>query len=62
MTSDDCVHHWIIEPSGGTTSSGVCNKCGRHKDFYNSIADMSWCAVGRRKLAQRSGTAFPDEV
>lgn len=30
-----CIHHWMIEPSGGPTSIGICKHCGEVKEFYN---------------------------
>ena len=32
----NCKHHWKIEPPGGHVSKGVCKKCNKVKDFYNS--------------------------
>ncbi len=32
-----CVHYWIIEPSNGPTSPGVCKFCGEIRHFVNSI-------------------------
>ena len=53
VTSDDCVHHWIIEPAGGPTSVGVCAKCGAAKDFSNSVYTTPWGAG----YHDRGGTA-----
>jgi hypothetical protein len=36
-SSDDCVHHWIIESASGPTSIGVCSYCGATRDFRNSL-------------------------
>ena len=33
-----CVHFWIIDPPGKTTSLGRCCKCLIEKKFKNSIA------------------------
>ena len=70
MTSDGCVHHWIIKPAEGPTSSGVCKTCGSHRDFYNSSIETSWetglhapkKSATWRKLLRRSVTALPDEI
>lgn len=35
-----CIHYWIIEPSKGRRSKGVCNKCGDSKDFLNSSGNQ----------------------
>lgn len=60
MIPDDCVHHWIIEPAGGSTSVGVCAKCRVSKDFNNFVDTARWGegyhnrggAARRQKLPQ----------
>lgn len=37
--AEECRHHWMIAPPGGPTSSGVCKRCGAHRDFRNSTDD-----------------------
>ncbi len=39
-----CQHHWIIEPSAGPTSNGVCQRCGAEKEFQNSpdVPSAGW--------------------
>lgn len=36
-----CVHHWVIEPSNGPISWGVCQICHEGKEFQNSIPGYS---------------------
>ena len=31
-----CRHHWLIAPSNGPTSKGVCRFCGEEREFKNS--------------------------
>ena len=33
---DTFAHHWVIDPSGTTTSNGTCKKCGNDRLFLNS--------------------------
>ena len=35
QVTEQCVHHWIIEPPDGPTSNGVCKICGSIKEFEN---------------------------
>jgi len=35
QSTEQCVHHWIIEPPDGPTSKGVCKICGSIKEFEN---------------------------
>ena len=47
-----CAHHWVIEPSNGPTSGGVCRRCGQNRDFQNSIdTPTPWQTNQRRKVA-----------
>ena len=70
MTSDGCVHHWIIEPAEGPTSTGICAKCKASKNFINSSYTAPWTegfhdpsgAANRRKLIRRKGPASLDEI
>ena len=39
-----CAHHWIIAVPNGPVSDGVCQRCGDHRDFHNSISDYRWPA------------------
>ena len=32
------IHHWVIEPPDGPTSTGVCRGCGEVRSFSNSPA------------------------
>ena len=42
-----CVHFWVIEPAlaGRDGSPGVCQKCGVHRTFENSIPSHDWSGV-----------------
>ena len=56
MSSEDCVHHWVIETADGPRSSGKCQKCDLEKVFYNSIEEgFTNFALGirRRKNGNR---------
>ena len=47
----DCRHHWVIEPSTGPVSQGVCLLCGEVKGFKNYVeSKTSWgdTVLGRR--------------
>ena len=37
MTDAPCVHHFVIPPADGGTSSGVCRKCGERREFNNFV-------------------------
>lgn len=39
----DCVHHWLLAPSGnGPTSPAVCKRCGAERVYGNVFAlDMA---------------------
>ena len=39
-----CAHHWIIAVPNGPMSEGVCQRCGDHREFQNSISDYRWPA------------------
>ena len=32
-----CNHYWKIEEPDGPTSEGKCLRCGKEKEFYNTI-------------------------
>ena len=38
VSKKECSHHWIIESPKGSTSKGVCKKCGAEKEFQNYIS------------------------
>jgi len=33
--SEQCEHHFILEPPNGTVSMGRCKKCNQTKEHYN---------------------------
>ena len=43
-----CQHHWIIEPSAGPTSNGVCQRCGAEKEFQNTVEADTWARGANR--------------
>ncbi len=53
-----CVHHWLIEPPNGETSSGTCKLCGEfRKDyFFNSMENSGWDGRKPKKRVPRSKT------
>lgn len=55
MDEIHCQHHWVIEPSAGPTSNGVCQRCGAEKEFQNTIEVTTW-TVGSRKDRPVSNT------
>jgi hypothetical protein len=36
MSTEDCVHYWIIDTPEGRTSWGECVKCFVQKEFQNT--------------------------
>ena len=34
-----CNHHWIIQPSNGPVSRGLCQLCGEGRQFKNYIEE-----------------------
>ncbi|MDP6668181.1 MAG: hypothetical protein QF357_12435 [Dehalococcoidia bacterium] len=40
--SDECVHHWVIDPPNGAVSQGRCKACGEEREFRNSFEYSSW--------------------
>ena len=57
----DCIdgtlaHHWMIEPSRGSTSNGTCKKCKVTLKFSNSIGALtSWREAGQQFKKNRVG-------
>ena len=39
--ADQCLHFWVIEIANGPKSHGECKYCGKIRDFYNSITDLT---------------------
>lgn len=38
-----CAHHWVIAVPNGPISEGVCQRCGHHREFVNSMeTSMGW--------------------
>ncbi len=40
--SPRCVHHWVIDPPRGPSSSGACKHCGEQRAFPNSLESLEW--------------------
>lgn len=38
---DECAHYWQIESPSGSTSRGICKRCGETRDFFNSAQAMA---------------------
>ena len=36
-----CVHRWLIDTPAGPTSTGVCQVCGKVKQFSNGFVEPS---------------------
>ena len=36
VAGETCVHHWLIGPPVGETSSGVCKLCGETRQFLTT--------------------------
>jgi hypothetical protein len=43
-----CKHYWLIEPANGSTSKGICKKCGNEQVFANGKVDTQ-CSTERIK-------------
>ena len=41
-TTEDCVHHWIIDSPNGPVSEGRCEKCGARRHFFNALEGAAW--------------------
>jgi ribosomal protein S27AE len=54
-----CRHHWLIEPSAGPISQGVCQFCREVRQFQNSSETIGWADW---ELSIRSRTARPAEL
>ena len=39
--ADQCHHFWVIEIANGPKRHGECKYCGKIRDFYNSITDLT---------------------
>ena len=37
MTTEACIHHWVIETAVSRASIGECIKCGATKRFSNIV-------------------------
>ena len=49
-----CVHHWLIEEAKGPISEGCCRKCGKVKNFENSVGKTSWSnGIGNRDKSRK---------
>ena len=41
-TDDDgCAHYWQIETPSGSTSRGICKRCGETREFFNSAQALA---------------------
>ena len=37
MTTETCVHHWILQTPNGPTSEGTCKRCHLTREFTNYL-------------------------
>ena len=37
MTTETCVHHWILQTPNGPTSEGTCKRCHQVRSFLNYV-------------------------
>ena len=42
MDPETCVHRWQLESPAGPTSRGVCDFCGKERNFQNSTSRTGW--------------------
>ena len=33
LLEEHCQHYWVIQEPAGTTLSGICNRCGKQRNF-----------------------------
>lgn len=38
---DGCSHYWQIETPSGSTSRGICKRCGETREFFNSAQALA---------------------
>lgn len=36
-----CAHYWQIETPSGSTSRGICKRCGETREFFNSAQALA---------------------
>jgi hypothetical protein len=36
-----CAHYWQIQSPSGSTSRGICKRCGETREFYNSAQALA---------------------
>lgn len=64
-----CQHHWYIATPAGSTSRGVCRRCGEEREFRNSTMDYIGDNAGsgnstpwRGTRASRTTADDPDQI
>ena len=55
VTTETCVHHWLIETANGPTSLGVCRYCGETRHFENAIFNSTFNTKPMRKRVVAPG-------
>ena len=60
LKTENCIHHWIIEPALGPTSKGICKYCGKERVFNNywdedAAKEKSNFLLGYKKWDRPSG-------
>lgn len=60
-----CQHHWYIATPAGSTSKGICRRCGEEREFRNSttdyISDGSGSGAGTPWRGTRPGKTTADD-
>ena len=51
-----CAHYWQIQSPSGSTSGGVCKRCGETRNFFNSAQALAE-ARAAAELAAAEATA-----
>ena len=54
---EETNHSWVIDPPAGSTSRGVCLKCGTTKEFPNAVTQTAWGNENKPSLSHRSPAA-----
>jgi hypothetical protein len=36
-----CAHYWQIQSPDGSTSGGICKRCGERREFFNSAQALA---------------------
>lgn len=39
---ETCIHRWLLEEPNGKMAEGRCSKCGKIKEFKNTMSEEMW--------------------